>query len=146
MIERFKLGPILEIEMKEILVMRVKAESGPSGAAAAFQRLESALGGNFRGRRFYGTLHKDEYWANVVMKEGDNPETLGLEKGVIPGGKYVKRKVKDYGDETGLGEVLPGAFESLVQEFQGRTDPNRPNIEYYQSHREQIIVIYLPIN
>lgn len=145
MAERFKLGPILEVEIQEIPVMSVKADGGPSGAAEAFQKLESALGGNFSGRRFYGTFHKDEYWTNVATIEGDKPEALGLEKKVIPAGKYAKRKVKDYGDESGLGEVLPGAFDSLIKEFAGKIDPSRPNIEYYQSHREEIIVVFLPI-
>lgn len=143
--ERFKLGPILEVEIQEIPVMSVRSDTGPMGANGAFDKLEEALGRNLKGRKFYGTLQKNEYRANVAIKEEDDLEKLGLERGVIPAGKYGKRKIEGYGDEANLAEVLPQAFESLVKEFAGRVDPDRPSIEHYQSFRDQIIIAFIPI-
>lgn len=140
--ERSEVGPVQEVELQEIPVISVKAENGPTGAAEAFQKIEAALGGNLRGRRFYGISNGVEYWANVAIKEGDNPKILGLEKGVVPAGRYAKRKIKDY-DEASLGEVLPEAYDSLAREFAGRIDPERPSIEFYRSERE--LIIFLPI-
>lgn len=34
---RFKLGPILEVEIQEIPVMSVRSENGPAGATEAFE-------------------------------------------------------------------------------------------------------------
>ena len=78
----------METILKEIKILYVKAEGGPSGGKEAFDRLEAKVG--LKGRKFYGTYHNDEYRACVAMREDDNPSELGLETGSIPGGKYVK--------------------------------------------------------
>ena len=140
--EKEKVGPVLEVELQTVPVMFVKAEKGPKGAFQAMQRLEKTIGSP-KGRKFYGTYQNGEWRANVAIRDGDDPTSLGLERATIPGGKYAKRKITNY-DEGRLGEILPEVFDRLAEEYKERVDPERPSIEFYRSQKE--LIVMLPIN
>lgn len=107
------------------------------GAGQAFDKLESYLS-SLRGRKFYGTFQAGEYRACVALQPEDRPSELGLATWVIPGGRYARRKVKDWTEKVAqLGEM----FDALAEEYQA--DPERPSIEFYRSQSE--LHLLLPV-
>jgi len=126
-------------ELKEIKVMYLSTPEGPSKAASLFFQLENIIG--LRGRKFYGVFwpNSGEYWAATKIKENDDPGSLGLKTGVIPGGLYVCKILK--GKYRDLLRVIAPTFERLSQQYS--VDSKRPSIEYYKSFTE--FALYLPI-
>lgn len=135
------------VELSEIPVMRVRADmkgKGSAGPADAMWRLESKLT-TLKGRKFYGTFRDtpegEEYFACVAMIDSDDPIKMQLEAGVIPGGKYARRKV------LGWEKVIrEGRLSGLFREMIDANDPDftRPSIEYYRSQIE--LLLYLPVH
>ena len=134
------------IEMRDIPVMRVRADMKDKGPPAAFELLESRLP-SLKRRRFYGTFRKlangeEEYFACVEMAEGDDPRLMQLESGLIPGGKYARRKLTGW-EKTVREGKLPGVF----RDFAGSNEPYvdhdeaRPSLEFYRSHDELFLFI-----
>ena len=107
----------------------------PEQAPEAFRRLESKLP-SLKGRRFYGVELDDEYRGCVGIIENDDLSSLPHPTWVIPGGKYVRRKIKNWEENT---DLIGPAFEELHRE--NDTDPSRPYIEYYRSQRELFLMI-----
>ena len=108
----------LFIEMRDIPVMSARADMKDKGPQAAFELLESRLP-SLKRRRFYGTFQKlangeEEYSACVEMVEGDDPQLTQLESGLIPGGRYARRKLTEW-EKTVREGKLPGMFQDLDQ-------------------------------
>ena len=126
--------------LQTIKVLYVESENGIAGSHEAFDRLEKPLP-TLRGRKFYGTYDSENgiYRACVKLEiETDKPKEWGLKITNIPGGKYVKDKIKNWvGKENLIGEV----FTKLSKSH--RTDKGRPSIEFYRSQRE--LILYLPV-
>ena len=131
----------MEIMQEPIQVMFVESPNGPEGSEEAFNRLEAGLT-SLRGRKFYATFHYPDgpYRACVAIEEGDDPGKLGLEVGVIPGGRYARGKLENWSERPW---EIPAAFTRLSDECQGRIDPSRPSIEFYKSQKE--LILLLPI-
>ncbi|MHC4134051.1 MAG: hypothetical protein ACYTDU_16270 [Planctomycetota bacterium] len=121
-------------ERAEIPVMFVRADGGPAGAPAAFETLESRLP-TLRGRKLFATCRGSDYRACVKLREADDPEALGLEVGVIPGGVYAKQHLE------GGPENIATTFDAMAREFP--QDTSRPCIEFYRRHDE--VILFLPI-
>ena len=105
----------------------------------AFERLEGLVG--LRGRKFYGAFYprEKEYRACVEVKEGDDPEALGLESGTLPGGRYLRTRLSGEPPEL-YGRIGP-TFEALIAE--AAPDESRPSIEFYRRFDE--IDLLLPV-
>ena len=129
----------MDTTLEPIRVMYVRAASAPVGVQRAFDELESKLS-TMKGRRFYGTfdMKTKEYRACVEQVEGDDPVSLGLATCTIPGGRYVRQKVDDWGSKL---HQIPQLFEGMAQGR--RADPSRPSLEFYRSRSE--LVLYLPV-
>ena len=102
-------------------------------------RMEELVG--TRGRRFYGALDQPtgEYWVCVEMKDGDDAEGLGLESTVLPGGRYLRARLK--GEPPAVYDRIGPAFNAL--ENAASPDPTRPEIEFYRERDE--IDVLMPI-
>jgi DNA gyrase inhibitor GyrI len=126
-------------ELKEIKVMYLSTLEGSSRAPKLFFQLEKLVG--LKGRKFYGVFWQTtgEYYAATKIKEGDNPESLGLKTGLIPGGLYACETLK--GRYNDLIRMIAPTFEKLSQKYP--IDPERPSIEYYKKFTE--FALYLPI-
>jgi hypothetical protein len=122
------------IELQEKPVLRVRADMKGKGPSVAFDLLESKLP-TLKGRKFYGTFqftpNGEEYYACVVRTDSDDPEKLGLETGVIPGGWYAGRRLTDWQKKI---PELPRLFEEMARSHD--TDPGRPSLEFYRSQEE----------
>ncbi len=126
-----------EVTLDDIEVMYVLSEAGPAGARIAFAQLEAKLG-SLKGRRFYGTFKSGQYRACVARRPEDNPQALGLNAWVIPGGKYVREKLLNWRSRIPeIGERFVALARAYLE------DPNRPSLEYYRSQSE--LHLLLPI-
>jgi hypothetical protein len=129
------------IERSEIEVLKVRADLRGKGPAEAFRQLESKLA-SLRGRHFYGTIRilpdGEEYFACVERAPGDDPSSMGLESGQIPGGLYVRRKIFDWERVIATGK-LPAIGREMVETY--RVDRTRPELEFYRTKSELHILI-----
>ncbi|BAZ04308.1 hypothetical protein [Calothrix sp. NIES-3974] len=131
----------METMLEAIKVVFVESANGPEGAGEAFKKLESRLS-SLKGRKFYGTFQypNGPYRACLALEADDDPDLLGLETWMIPGGKYAREKIENWSER--LWEI-PQVFSVLSQTYQGRVDPDRPRIEFYKSQKE--LFLLLPI-
>jgi hypothetical protein len=100
------------------------------------------LVGSLRGRKFYGAFDSatNEYLVCVQWREGDVAQELGLEDGVLPGGKFVAERLT--GSPPAVYELIKPTIERLTAE--NPWDTSRPLIEFYRRH--DVIDILLPIS
>jgi DNA gyrase inhibitor GyrI len=130
-----------ELILKDIQVLCVVASNGVKNSVEAFRQLESKLP-TLKQRHFYGTLtgspDNGTYRACVKIVKTDNPKSIGLETWVIPGGKYIKTKIKNW--ESNVSLIGP-TFGKMADQQQN--DDTRPMIEYYRSQKE--LILYSPI-
>jgi DNA gyrase inhibitor GyrI len=131
------------VELQEIPVLRVRADMVRGGPSEAMQMLESKLP-TLKGRKFYGVFREmpdgEEYYACVAKIEADDPSRMRLETGVIPGGKYARRKITNWEKIIRDGE-LPRVTREFSQAHD--TDPSRFTIEFYRSQEELQLLVPL---
>jgi hypothetical protein len=127
--------------VKDEVAVMYTAEVGdlPEAAQAAFRRLESKLD-SLRGRRMYGLYFPaaGEYRACTSLLEGDDPDTLGFERGVLPGGAYLKARLR--GEPEEIYPRIPIVFAEMLDV--AKPDPARPSIEFYR--RSDEVELLLP--
>ena len=104
-----------------------------------WERLETVVG--LRGRKFFGAFYPStgEYRVCVQAREGDDPGALGLETGTLPGGRYLRARLR--GEPPEVYERIGPIFDALAKA--ARPDKTRPNIEFYR-HRDEIDLL-LPV-
>ena len=119
----------------EVRVMFLRTKDIRGGWA----RLEELVG--TRGRKFYGALDlpTGEYRVCVEMRQGDEPGALGLESGILPGGRYLRARL--HGEPPDVYDRIGPAFTAL--ERAAAPDPTRPELEFYRKRDE--IDLLLPI-
>ena len=73
------------VERAETEVMFLRTEDEPAEMRRGWERLEALVG--LRGRKFFGTFDPStrEYRVCVQVREGDDPDALGLESATLPG-------------------------------------------------------------
>lgn len=123
----------------ETIVMYSSVQ-GVSNARSAFDKLESKLA-SLRGRKFYGYYDPDteEYRACVEIVSGDpQPESVGLQKWIIPKGKYVYEKIMDW---NGKIDLIGPTMEKLIKQNHALIDWSRPILEFYKSLNELRLMI-----
>jgi hypothetical protein len=132
--------PIVRTERSDTPVMFLQVVDDPEQIRAAWCRLERIVGSR-RGRKFYGIFNAaaGTYRACVALREGDRAEALGLRRGVLEGGAYVRMRLRQK-SPTQHSDIV-AAFEEL-QESDGR-DRGRPRIEYYRGHGE--VDVLMPV-
>jgi hypothetical protein len=127
------------VELKELPVLRIKADWKAGGPATAMAQLESRLP-TLKGRKFYAYFtakpEGEEYFASVARIDTDDPESMRLEPGVIPGGWYARRRLPDW--EKDLTQMAR-LFEEMNQS--NEVDPARPSIEFYRSQAEMLLFV-----
>jgi len=106
---------------------------------AGWTRIENLVG--TRGRRFYGAMHtpSGEYWVCVEAKKDDDPAALGLESGTLPGGRYMRARLK--GEPPAIYDQIAPTFNALERVV--TPDPTRPEIEFYRHSNEIDLLVPL---
>jgi hypothetical protein len=95
----------------------------------AWARLEAIV--PLRGNKFFGTFDGHEYRACAAA------EADGLERGVIPGGRYARARLR--GDAPAIYEQIGPAVDAL--EAAVEVDRARPVVEFYRRHDEIDILV-----
>ena len=119
------------IELGAIEVVFVSGERGlpiPQQAPYAFSALEALLP-SLKKMRFYGVVIDGQYRACAAID--DDTRELDLPHWVLPGGRYLVRKIADW--ERHRDEIGP-----TVETLRSRADLDRtrPIIEFYRSQVE----------
>jgi hypothetical protein len=127
------------VEREEVAVMFLRTRLDAEQMKQAWAELERVAG--TRGRKFFGALDTTtgEYRVCVAQKGDDDPQALGLEAGTLPGGRYLRARLK--GEPPGLYEQIGPAFDVLSSSTQ--PDQTRPSIEFYRRRDE--IDLLLPV-
>ena len=78
----------------------------------------------------------------VEMTEDDDPGTMQLETGSIPGGRYARRRIVGWEKVVREGR-LPAAFDEFAESLGPYVDHDgiRPCLEFYRSHEELLILV-----
>jgi predicted RNA-binding protein with PIN domain len=122
------------VERDDVAVLYV-GEQGPPGEAGprAWEKLESVVTER-EGRRFYGAFYPraSEYRACVEIADFAKDAKLGLESAVLPGGTYLRARVR--ADPPRLYAEISPTFDALSKAAE--PDPDRPSLEYYRRRDE----------
>ena len=124
----------------ETPVMFRRARDEVDEIRRAWTALEETVG-SLRGRKFFGAFDAatGEYRACAQLREDDDPASLGLEIGTLPGGAYLHERLKGEPPEI-YGRIGP-TFDKLLE--QAAYDETRPSIEFYRSR--DVIDLLLPV-
>lgn len=128
------------VESTEIAVVYVAGDANqpiPAQAPLAFSRLEQSLS-SLHGRRFFGVALAGEYRACVAIGGQDDLESLPHPSYTIPGGRYIHRRLKNWGEKV---ELIGQTVEQLMS--RSDYDPSRPVVEVYRSHTD--LVVRVPV-
>src|SRR5262245_3024944 len=127
------------VERAETEVMFLRTEDDPMDIRRGWERLEALVG--LHGRKFFGAFSPAtrEYRGCVQVREGDDPATLGLESGILPGGRYLHARIR--GEPPEVYERIGPTFATMVKV--ARPDAARPSIEFYR--QRDVIDLYVPV-
>lgn len=119
------------VERDDVRVMFKRTTDAQEAITRTWAEVEHAVG-SLRGRKFYGVFDPDagEYRACVQWREGDNAAVIGLEDGVLPGGRYARERLE--GAPPAVYGLIQPACERLAR--RPDRDPSRPEIEFYRRH------------
>ena len=73
-------------------------------------------------------------------RDGDDPEALGLESGSLPGGRYLRARLR--GEPPDVYERIAPTFAAL--ESAARQDTTRPSLELYRRRDEIDLLLPVP--
>ena len=79
------------------------------------------------------------YTVCTPVREADDPGSLDLQTGVLPGGCYLRGRL--VGQPPALYDAIPGAMLEL--EAAARRDCDRPLVEFYRRHDQ--VELWVPI-
>lgn len=135
--------PDTYVELEEIPAIRVRADMDRGGPSAAMSLLESKLP-TLKRRRFYGIFRVrpegEEYYACAARVEADDPDKMGVEAGVIPGGRYARRKVPNW-EEVVRGGRLPQLYQDMLRAHEHEVEADRFSLEFYRSQAELLLLL-----
>ena len=128
------------VERDDVAVMFKRVADEQTAISRGWAEVEQAVG-SLRGRKFYGVFDgaRREYWVCVQLREGDEPAGLGLETGMLPGGRDAQARLQ--GEPPAVYQRIAPTFERLAQ--RPDRDPSRPGIEFYR--RRNVIDLLLPV-
>lgn len=127
-------------ELPDIPVMFTRADDDQASITRAWAALEEAVG-SLRGRKFYGVFDPktSEYRACVALRDGDDPDGIGLERGMLQGGRYARTRL--IGEPPGVYARIRPESEKLAQ--RPDADPQARSIEFYR--RRDVIDLLQPV-
>ena len=129
------------VERNDLAVLFVSEQGPPEEAAPrAWEHLESVLP-DLKGRKCYGAFYppSSEYRACIAIGDFAEDARLGLETAVLPGGTYLRARLR--GAPPELYRRIGPTFDELSAA--ASPDLDRPGLEYYRRAGE--VDLFLPI-
>jgi hypothetical protein len=124
------------IQQAPLRLITVKAKSFPEGIRGAWQEIEAKR--KIKGRRAYGLIFEDEYFAGLVSGGELEERVTGLPVIEVAGGKCARVKLEDWQKNTA--QIGP-LFAQMAEEHE--VDPSRPAMEFYRGFAE--LHLLLPV-
>ena len=123
----------------ELIVMQQTVPDELAHIQKLWPTFETRVG--LRGRKMYAyvDLLNNTYTACTPVREGDEPATLGLQVGRLPGGSFLRGVL--VGDPPQLYERIGEAMTELQNAADA--DHSRPVVEFYRRHTE--IELWMPV-
>jgi DNA gyrase inhibitor GyrI len=120
------------VEREDTRVMGIRTTDDQDAIRTAWERLEEIV--PLRGRKFFAAVDTSasDYFACVQLCDDDDPVALGLEPRTLPGGRYLRARLR--GEPPELYDQIGPAFDALVE--QADPDATRPSIEFYRRRNE----------
>ena len=124
--------PSTQIVRESTPVAFLRTRDEQAAIAQAWQELEDVVG--LPGRKFFGVVPPSslEYHACVALRADDNPVAWQFETGTIPGGLYLRVRLR--GEPPEIYEQIAPAMAEL--EASTDRDEDRPLIEFYRRYDE----------
>ncbi len=127
------LGAVTALVRDDVPIMYLDVAFDVESIQAGWPEFESRFT-SLRGRKMIAVVFPEQeiYRLATVMRDEDDPDALGLDMGVLPGGPYLQLSLE--GDARSVHRNIGPAFEEL--RGLGEVDPGRPYVEVYKSSRE----------
>ncbi len=127
------LGVVTALVRDDAPIMYLDVAFDVAAIQAGWPEFESRFT-SLRGRKMMAVIFPEEgiYRLATAMRDEDDPDALGLDMGVLPGGPYLQLALA--GDARSVHRNIGPAFVEL--RGLGELDPARPCIEVYRSPRE----------
>lgn len=127
------LGAVTALVRDDVPIMYLDVAFDVESIQAGWPEFESRFT-SLRGRKMMAVVFPEQeiYRLATVMRDEDDPDALGLDMGVLPGGPYLQLSLE--GDVRSVHRNIGPAFEEL--RGLGEVDPGRPYVEVYKSSRE----------
>jgi len=132
------------VDRDDVSVMLRRVPDEVRSIRRAWKQVEQALG-SLRGRKFYGAFDAttNQYAVCVALRQGDDPDALDLQQGTLPGGRYIRLRLK--GEPPDVYDLIPTTMESLAD--RPDRDLTRPLLEFYRRRDEiDLMVPVLPLS
>ena len=123
----------------DVTVMQQTTVDDLAHIQAVWPSFELLVG--LRGRKMFALIDTDanSYTVCTPVKDGDDPGSLGLQVGTLPGGWYLRGRL--VGEPPEVYEHIADGMAEL--EAMMTADPARPLVEFYRRRDE--IDLWLPI-
>jgi DNA gyrase inhibitor GyrI len=127
------------VEREDTRVMGIRTTDEQEAIRTVWERLEEIV--SLRGRKFFAAVDASasDYFACVQLRDDDDPVALGLEPRTLPGGRYLRARLR--GEPPELYDQIGPAFDALGEHAD--PDATRPSIEFYR-RRDEVDVL-LPV-
>lgn len=137
----FDSGPARTLKV-DMTVMLERTRDELPAIQRLWPRFERLVG--LHGRQMYAMvdIRAGTYAACTPVRDGDEPDRLGLDTAELPGGWYLRARI--IADPPRLYERIGPAMQALVA-LAAPADPDRPLVEYYRRHDEIELWVPVPI-
>lgn len=132
-------SPPDRIKRGDVTVMQQTTADDLAHIQKAWPDFEQLVG--LRGRKMYALIDtaQDSYTVCTPVRDGDDPDALGLQVGTLHGGWYLRGRI--VGEPPRVYEHIADGMAELVATMPA--DPTRPLVEFYR--RRDQIDLWLPI-
>ena len=134
------LGDVTALTREDVAIVYLDVATDVESIQAGWPEFESKFT-SLRGRSLMAAVYPERgvYRLATVMRGDDDPDSLGLRMGLLPGGPYLRISLK--GETLHVHREIGHAFNELhgMAEY----DPSRPCLEVYRSPTQ--VDCFLPI-
>jgi hypothetical protein len=127
------------IERADVEVMQRSTADNLASIQQLWPSFEREVG--LKGRKMYALVRDGTYTTCTPIRPDDDPEGAGLERGVLPGGRYFRGRL--LGEPPGLYTRIGPGVQELLRLVGTSVDRGRPIVEFYRRHGE--IELWVPV-